>query len=55
MAKRVKLYKDGDIKETWSENADKWLEAGWSIDEPKRQAKTKKSAKVETKTETNEA
>ena len=55
MTKRITLYKDGDIKETWAENADKWIAAGWSIDEPKRQAKTKKSAKTETQTEVKEA
>jgi hypothetical protein len=46
--KRVKLYHGDDIIEVHEDKAPKMISAGWSTDEPKRQAKTKKAA---TKTE----
>lgn len=54
--KRVRLYSpDGDMIICWQDSAARLIEKGWSVDEPsKRQAKTKKSAIVATKTDENE-
>ena len=52
MAKRVKLYKDGQTMEVWQENVEKLTARGWSDAEPK--AKAKKSPKTEVATKTDE-
>jgi len=52
MAKRVKLYKDGQTMEVWQENVEKLTARGWSETEPK--AKAKKTPKTEVATNTDE-
>ena len=36
MAKRVKLYKDGNSIEVWDNNIDKFLANGYKLDEEKK-------------------
>lgn len=52
MAQRVKLYKGDETKEVWAENADKFVAAGWSAEQPKAASKPKSAAR---KTEVKEA
>lgn len=51
MAKRVKLYKDGQTMEVWQENVEKLTARGWSETEPKAKAKTTSKTEVATNTD----
>ena len=42
MAKRVKLYKDGDSIEAWDNNIDKFLANGYKLEAEKKSTKKKK-------------
>lgn len=42
MAKRVKLYKDGDFIEVWDNNIDKFLANGYKLEAEKKSTKKKK-------------
>jgi len=42
MAKRVKLYKDGDSIEVWDNNIDKFLANGYKLEAEKKSTKKKK-------------
>ena len=42
MAKRVKLYKDGNSIEAWDNNIDKFLANGYKLEAEKKSTKKKK-------------
>jgi hypothetical protein len=42
MAKRVKLYKDGNSIEVWDNNIDKFLANGYKLEAEKKSTKKKK-------------
>ena len=42
MAKRVKLYKDGNSIEVWDNNIDKFLANGYKLEAEKKPTKSKK-------------
>ena len=42
MAKRVKLYKDGNSIEVWDNNIDKFLANGYKLEAEKKSTKEKK-------------
>lgn len=42
MAKRIKLYKDGNSIEAWDNNIDKFLANGYKLEAEKKSTKKKK-------------
>ena len=42
MAKRIKLYKDGNSIEVWDNNIDKFLANGYKLEAEKKSTKKKK-------------
>ena len=52
MAKRIKIYKNGNNIEIWDSELDKFLSLGYTLSEEKKS--TKKKKKVEEQTKENE-
>jgi len=56
MAKRVKLYKDGNSIEVWDNNIDKFLAKGYKLEQEQKSTRSskKKDVEVDEQQQTNE-